>query len=610
MRTDGVFTHIINIFKDIRYGFFRLIKYQIGTKILLSIIILPIFNFFINMIIHKRNRFPLVNGEIIKFGLSKEGAITLFILFILAYIIILSEIGGLIVISNQIYLREQESTYEDIFKYCFKNFSKIFGVGSIFILINFFLFIPLAGIGIDNSFTSFAKIPDFIEQYVYSNTMLIIFQYILMLIMLYFTLRWIFALHIIILENKSARKALKESCQLVKKNFKEFIKKYITFSILNGILYFIILVLWMILVVNISKNISYGSYSGKFILGGIVFFHQMGAVLLSFIHIPIQIQFTTRMYYKFAYINENKTIPSLNLKIKDKDSLLDKIFKNKKVFVSIFTIIFLFSALLIGMITSEIIEQKYTVKITAHRGNSKRAPENSISSVKKAIEVKADYAEIDVRETKDGKIIVFHDSNLKRMGKVNKNIREMNYKDIKNIDIGMYFDKKFKGEKIPLLQEVIDISEDKIKLNIEIKGDKYSKDLVRKVVEIIEDNDIINNCIVTSLDYGDLKKVKEINPKIKTGYIMYLVKGDLRNLKSDFYSMEESLVSSNLVNEIHANGKEIHVWTVNDNEKMERLINMGVDNIITDEVEMLRNTLQMREERSPYEKFIEVLTSY
>ena len=336
-----------------------------------------------------------------------------------------------------------------------------------------------------------------------------------------------------------------------------------------------------------------------------MFFHQIGSVLPSFIHIPIQIQFTTRMYYKFTYINENKTIPSLNIKIKDKDSLLGKIFKNKKVFTSAFIIIFLFSALLIGMITSEIIEQKYIVKITAQRCNFKKAPENSISSVKKAIEVKVDYAEIDVRETKDGKIIVFHDSNLKRICKVNKNIWEMNYKDIKNIDIGVYFDKKFKGEKIPLLQEIIDIYKDKIKLNIEIKRDKYSKNLVEKV----EDNDIIDNCIVTSLDYGYLKKVKKINPKIKTGCIMYLVKGDLINLKSDFYSIEESLVSNNLVNEIHANGKEVHVWTVNDDQKMERLINMGVDNIITDEVEMLKSTLQMREERSPYERFIEVLTS-
>ncbi|WP_282804173.1 glycerophosphodiester phosphodiesterase [Clostridium tetani] len=610
MRENGTFAHIINIFKDIKYGFFRLIKYQIGTKILLSIIILPIFNFLINILIHKSDRFPLVNGEIIKFGLSKEGAITLFMLFILAYIIILSEIGGLIIISNQLYLRKEESSYADIFKYCFKRFYKIFGVGSIFILIQFFLFVPLLDIGISSSFTSFVKIPDFIEDYIYNDNILIVFQYILMMIMIYFALRWIFSLHIIILENKSATKALKESGQLVKRNLKEFIKRYITFSILNGILYFIILVLWMSLVANISKNISYGSYSGKFILGGIVFFHQMGAVLLSFIYIPIQVQFTTRMYYKFAYINENKTIPSLNLKIKEKDSLLDKIFKNKKMFIEIFTIIFLFSTLLIGMITSEIIEQKYTVEVTAHRGNTKEAPENTISSIKQAIEVKSDYVEIDVRQTKDGEIIVFHDSNLKRMAKVNKNVWEMNYEDIKNIDIGMHFHKKFKGEKIPLLQEVIDVSKDKIKLNIEIKADIYSKNLVKKVVKIIEDNDIINNCVVTSLEYSDIKKVKELNPKIKTGYIMYIAKGDLTNIKSDFYSIEESIVSSNLVNEIHANGKEIHVWTVNHNWKMERLINIGVDNIITDEVEALRDTLKMREERSPYEKFIEILTSY
>lgn len=262
------------------------------------------------------------------------------------------------------------------------------------------------------------------------------------------------------------------------------------------------------------------------------------------------------------------------------------------------------------MVISEVIEQKYTLKVTAHRGNSTRAPENTIASVKKAIEVKADYAEIDVRETKDGEIIVFHDSNLKRMGKVNKNVWEMDYKDIKNIDIGIYFDKEFAGEKVPLLEEVVSISKDKIKLNIEIKGDNNSKNLVRKVVEIIEYNDIINDCVITSLEYNDIKEVKERNPKIKTGYIMYLAKGDLNNLKSDFYSVEESIVNSNLINEIHANGKEIHVWTVNDSKEMERLINMGVDNIITDEVETLKDILKMREERSPYEKFMEILVNH
>ena len=223
-----------------------------------------------------------------------------------------------------------------------------------------------------------------------------------------------------------------------------------------------------------------------------------------------------------------------------------------------------------------------TAQITAHRGSSDDAPENSMSSLMTAVDQMADYAEIDVRATKDGVPVLLHDASLKRTAGVDKKIWDVTYQELEELDAGGWYSSAYAGERIPSLSDVLDYADGKIKLNIEIKSSSESPDLVRTVVQMITDHHFENQCVITSFNYKLLSEVKEYNPEIRTGLIVTVLLGHYGQLQNvDFFSLNMLSVSRALVEKVHAKGYEIHVWGVYDPGSVRRVADMGVDNIIT-----------------------------
>ena len=223
------------------------------------------------------------------------------------------------------------------------------------------------------------------------------------------------------------------------------------------------------------------------------------------------------------------------------------------------------------------------MQITAHRGYSDDAPENTIPALEKAIESYADYAEIDVQLTKDNVVVLCHDSNLYRTGGKKVKIIDLTYEQLQEYDVGSYFSKDFEKTYVPTLEEVLKLCKGKISLNIELKRIKKQQELVDRVVQLIEDYDFERQCVISSMSYEALKMVKEINPEIKTGYIMRIAYGNFyENSNIDFFSLKSSIVTEEIVKHAHMLGKEIHVWTVNKKDDIIRMNAIGVDNIISD----------------------------
>ena len=212
-----------------------------------------------------------------------------------------------------------------------------------------------------------------------------------------------------------------------------------------------------------------------------------------------------------------------------------------------------------------------------------------ISSLDYTIKCGADYAEIDVQETADGELVLLHDNSLKRTAGVKKNVWEMTYAEIAHLDAGSSFNKKFRGEKIPTLDEVLKFCRGKLDLNIEIKYNGQNKGIVKKVVRIIEQNHFEDHCVVTSMNYSFLKQVKKANPDIRTGYIMTMTYGIISRIEAaDFFSVKYTYVDEAFVREAHSLGKEVHAWTVNYRGDIKRMLDVGVDNIITDNPVLVR----------------------
>ncbi len=228
-------------------------------------------------------------------------------------------------------------------------------------------------------------------------------------------------------------------------------------------------------------------------------------------------------------------------------------------------------------------------QVTAHRGASKKAPENTLAAFRYALDSGADYIELDVQLTKDEQLVVFHDEKLDRTTDGKGKLTDFTYEELQQLSAGSWFGKegKFAEERIPLLSEVFELIGNDILLNIEIKNRGDALLTAEKTVDMINQYHFVDSCYVTSFSYAALKRVKQLDPNIKTGLIANVATTTaFTQLKYiDALSMNHLLVNSTVVNNAHQNGKRIFVWTVDNNSEIKNMMALGVDNIITNRPE-------------------------
>jgi len=233
---------------------------------------------------------------------------------------------------------------------------------------------------------------------------------------------------------------------------------------------------------------------------------------------------------------------------------------------------------------------KSQILIIGHRGANKSEPENTLRSFKKAIELQADYIELDVQVSKDGEVVVIHGYEISELTGYNGYVEKMTLDELKQLDFG-------EGEKIPTLQEVIDLAQGQIGLQIEIKVEEIGK----KIIEMLREANFIESTIISSFIHNELLKIKKIEPKIKLGALLSerisdsrdLTKATKRVIKKNLFAVHPHFagVDKELVDFAHNNNLKVNVWTVNERPDMERLIKLGVDGIITDDIPLAKQLL-------------------
>ena len=232
------------------------------------------------------------------------------------------------------------------------------------------------------------------------------------------------------------------------------------------------------------------------------------------------------------------------------------------------------------------------VLMSVNYGALTSAPENTMPAMEAAVDQMADFAELDVQETRDGVLVLFHDSTLERIDGTRRTIRSLSWDELQQVDAGGWYSEQYSGTRIPKLEDVIEYVRGRMMLNIEIKYAGASSDLPEKVVDCIRENDFVEQCVVTSTSLSYLKRVKAADSDIYTGYILSAAYGSYYEDDAiDFISLISSSANRKLVERVHACGKEVHVWTVNKKSELERMKMIGVDNIITDRPILAREVI-------------------
>jgi len=232
--------------------------------------------------------------------------------------------------------------------------------------------------------------------------------------------------------------------------------------------------------------------------------------------------------------------------------------------------------------------------VMAHRGYFVNAVENTLGSLEAAAALNPDYVELDVVESADGELFVIHDNNLKRLAVLDKNIREMSKDEVKAVVL------KQNGfeSNISTLNEFIDkaIELDQ-NLNVEIKiyGNE-SKDYVANVVSLLSHKNVEKKYLIQSLDWDTVLKVNELAPEISAGYIAMKNDFDINNKGIDFISIPSYDIAKVLLSHIDVTNKPIYIWTIDDEESIEKVFSQGADGVITntcDEAIQIRDQLKL-----------------
>ncbi|WP_417397105.1 glycerophosphodiester phosphodiesterase family protein [Gimesia chilikensis] len=243
-------------------------------------------------------------------------------------------------------------------------------------------------------------------------------------------------------------------------------------------------------------------------------------------------------------------------------------------------------------------------QVMAHRGASKTAPENTMAAFQAAIDEGADWIELDVQESADGKVVVIHDSDLMKLSRNPLKVWDAKQDDLAGIDIGSWLDPKFNAERVPLLSDVLQLCKDKVGVIIELKYYGHDEQLEQRVVDVVEAAGMADQVMIMSLKPEGVAKTKALRPDWKCGVLLSVYAGNLKEIKADFLAVNANFASRTFVKRAHAAGKEVFVWTVDDPAMMSQMMNRGVDGLLTNVPAVAKQVIQERESLSPAERLL------
>jgi glycerophosphoryl diester phosphodiesterase len=239
--------------------------------------------------------------------------------------------------------------------------------------------------------------------------------------------------------------------------------------------------------------------------------------------------------------------------------------------------------------------------VIAHRGSSTYAPENTLVAFELAAEQEADAIELDVDLTRDGQMVVMHDATINRTTDGQGYVADLTLEEIRRVDAGAWKSAEFKGERVPLLEEVFEAVGQRLLINVEIKDmTLLGNDVEAQVAALIAKHNLIDRVLISSFNPLALRRVKHIDKRLACGLLVapdlpiWLREAWLAPLIPGLNARHphHSQVNKPVVDRFHAQGLVVIAWTVNQAGIAHAMAQAGVDGLIGDDPVLIRETLE------------------
>ena len=228
----------------------------------------------------------------------------------------------------------------------------------------------------------------------------------------------------------------------------------------------------------------------------------------------------------------------------------------------------------------------------AHRGATGYAPENTVAGFDLAVDMKADYIEIDVQRSKDGELVVIHDTSVDRTTDGTGKVGDLTFDYLRSLDAGSWKGEQFAGEPIPTFEEILDRYHGKVGILIELKAPELYPGIEKQVADALIERNLDKpqneKIIIQSFNFESMKTMDQLLPNVPIG-VLTSNRADTTaealqefSAYADWFNPSYGIVTEELVNQVHSLGMQIGSWTVRSQEAADFLFEMDVDAIITD----------------------------
>ncbi len=237
---------------------------------------------------------------------------------------------------------------------------------------------------------------------------------------------------------------------------------------------------------------------------------------------------------------------------------------------------------------------KRKVKVIGHRGVPRLEPENTMSSFRRAVALGADGLELDLRLSRDGEFVVLHDQTIGRTTNGFGSVHLRNATYLRALDAGAWFRGRAGDDRLAFLRELLEDLPSHLLLNLEIKaGVRAMCKWGHRLGETLDEGGAKERVLVSSFSMRVLRVVRSLDRELPIAVLGSRIAPALE-LGAVALHPQAKATGEELVASAHAAGLAVHPWDANSAEELSRLIDLGVDGIITDEVELLRGMIDER----------------
>ena len=499
--------------------------------------------------------------------LRQPDSLLAFLLFALCFAaLFFIELSVLIYV---IYARQlkKEISYGAVIRQALGRLRHLFGLSFLYFLSYVLLTIPISGLVMQSSLTNGIRVPDFITGEFLKTWQGTVLVTLLAITLFYLNLRLIYAMPLMMIKDQSFLLSLRESWQMTRYKKWKLLLIFAIFGFILGLISMGLISLFIEAAMFLDP--SGNSFIVQALLLSILKFIAFTVIILSKVGTLI-------------ILVDQVVAPEVTNSL----LLIEPTHRRhrRRIFLLVFSLIFYKIGENAFLLASQTYQSQQA--IIGHRGYVEKGVENTIQSLEAAAENGATMVELDVQMTKDQGLVVMHDSNLQRLAGINREVSDMTYDEL----VGLTLSQGDYQSQLPSFEEFVKRSQElDIDLLIELKPHgKEPNNYAQLIVAKLQELGITSRYPVMSLNHEAIDAIESLNSDIRTGYVIPLQFGAFAKNEVDFYALEAFSYTSELASQVHQEGKELYVWTINDEDEIQSFLYQPVDGIITDKLETLK----------------------